>query len=223
MKGKEHYDISTEFIISDQAVTSINETYANGTLSLINEDTNNSISTDKETLLIVEDNVELRFFLRTIFISYFNVIEATNGNSGIEKSKQFLPDIIICDVMMPQKDGIEMLQELREEITTSHIPIVLLTAKSTIESKLAGMKFGADDYITKPFSATFLKARIFNLLEQRKSCKHCIVQVCNLPYRHKLSNRLNFQPPPNYPPMTKSLWTPYYRLSINILITATSW
>lgn len=168
LKGKEHYDISTEFIISDQAVTSINETYANGTLSLINEDTNNSISTDKETLLIVEDNVELRFFLRTIFISYFNVIEATNGNSGIEKSKQFLPDIIICDVMMPQKDGIEMLQELREEITTSHIPIVLLTAKSTIESKLAGMKFGADDYITKPFSATFLKARIFNLLEQRK-------------------------------------------------------
>ena len=168
LKGKEHYDISTEFIISDQAVTSINETYANGALSLINEDTNNSISTDKETLLIVEDNAELRFFLRTIFTPYFNVIEATNGNSGIEKSKQFLPDIIISDVMMPQKDGIEMLHELREEITTSHIPIVLLTAKSTIESKLAGMKFGADDYITKPFSATFLKARIFNLLEQRK-------------------------------------------------------
>ena len=91
-----------------------------------------------------------------------------NGNSGIEKSKQFLPDIIISDVMKPQKDGIKMLHGLREEITTSHIPIVLLTAKSTIESKLAGMKFGADDYITKPFSATFLKARIFNLLEQRK-------------------------------------------------------
>lgn len=64
-----------------------------------------------------------------------------------------MPDIIISDVMMPEKDGIEMVRELREEMTTSHIPIVMLTAKSTIESKIEGMKLGADDYITKPFSA----------------------------------------------------------------------
>ena len=78
------------------------------------------------------------------------------------------PDIIVSDVMMPEMDGIEMVRALREEMTTSHIPIVLLTAKSNIESKIEGMELGADDYITKPFSAAYLKARIFNLLEQRK-------------------------------------------------------
>ncbi len=73
-----------------------------------------------------------------------------------------------------------MVRELREEMTTSHIPIVMLTAKSTIESKIEGMKLGADDYITKPFSAAYLKARIFNLLEQRKNYRHCIAPVCCL-------------------------------------------
>ena len=81
---------------------------------------------------------------------------------------KYLPDIIISDVMMPEKDGIEMVRELREEMNTSHIPIVMLTAKSTIESRIEGMKSGADDYITKPFSAAYLKARIFNLVDQRK-------------------------------------------------------
>ena len=106
--------------------------------------------------------------MKTIFIQYFNVIEAENGNLGLEKSKTFLPDIIISDVMMPEKDGIQLIQALREDINTSHIPIILLTAKSTIESKIQGMEYGADDYITKPFSAAYLKARTFNLLEQRK-------------------------------------------------------
>ena len=77
---------------------------------------------------------------------------------------KFLPDIIISDVMMPEKDGIAMTRELRADMTTSHIPIVLLTAKSSIESKLEGLEYGADDYITKPFSATYLKARVKNLL-----------------------------------------------------------
>lgn len=96
------------------------------------------------------------------------MIEAENGKSGLEKSKNCQPDIIVSDVMMPGMDGIEMVRALREDITTSHIPIVLLTAKSNTESKIEGMKQGADDYITKPFSAAYLKARIFNLLEQRK-------------------------------------------------------
>lgn len=116
----------------------------------------------------MEDNQELRFFLKTIFVQYFNVIEAENGKVGLEKSKTYQPDIIVSDVMMPEMDGIELVHALREEMTTSHIPIVLLTAKSTIESKIEGMQQGADDYITKPFSAAYLKARIINLLEQRK-------------------------------------------------------
>ena len=81
---------------------------------------------------------------------------------------KFVPYIIISDVMMPEKDGIEMTRELRADMTTSHIPIILLTAKTTIESKLEGLEYGADDYITKPFSATYLQARVENLLSQRK-------------------------------------------------------
>ena len=96
------------------------------------------------------------------------MIEAENGIIGLEKSKKYLPDIIISDVMMPEKDGIEMVRELREDMSTSHIPIVMLTAKSTIESRIEGLESGADDYITKPFSAAYLKARIFNLIDQRK-------------------------------------------------------
>ena len=82
--------------------------------------------------------------------------------------KRQVPDIIISDVMMPEKDGIEMTRELRADMTTSHIPIILLTAKTTIESKLEGLEYGADDYITKPFVSTYLEARVENLLSQRK-------------------------------------------------------
>ena len=118
-------------------------------------------------MLLVEDNQELRTFLRTIFSPVYRVIEAVDGMDGWSKALKFVPDIIISDVMMPEKDGIEMTKELRADMTTSHIPIVLLTAKTSIESKLEGLEYGADDYITKPFSATYLKARVENLLAQR--------------------------------------------------------
>ena len=91
---------------------------------------------------------------------------------GWNKALKYLPDIIISDVMMPEKDGIEMTRELRADMTTSHIPIILLTAKTTIESKLEGLEYGADDYITKPFSATYLQARVENLLIQRKKLQN---------------------------------------------------
>ena len=119
-------------------------------------------------MLLVEDNSELRIFLRSIFASEYRIVEAANGVEGLDKALKFLPDIIISDVMMPEKDGIAMTRELRADMTTSHIPIVLLTAKSSIESKLEGLEYGADDYITKPFSATYLKARVKNLLAQRQ-------------------------------------------------------
>lgn len=117
---------------------------------------------------MVEDNSELRIFLRSIFSSKYRIVEAADGMEGWSKALKFLPDIIISDVMMPEKDGIAMTRELRADMTTSHIPIVLLTAKSSIESKLEGLEYGADDYITKPFSATYLKARVKNLLAQRQ-------------------------------------------------------
>ena len=119
-------------------------------------------------MLLVEDNQELRVFLRSIFASNYRVVEAADGMEGWSKALKYVPDIIISDVMMPEKDGIEMTRELRADMTISHIPIILLTAKTTIESKLEGLEYGADDYITKPFSATYLQARVENLLSQRK-------------------------------------------------------
>jgi len=119
-------------------------------------------------MLLVEDNSELRLFLRSIFAPEYRIVEAADGMQGWSKALKFLPDIIVSDVMMPEKDGISMMRELRADMTTSHIPIVLLTAKTSIESKLEGLEYGADDYITKPFSATYLKARVRNLLVQRQ-------------------------------------------------------
>lgn len=118
--------------------------------------------------MLVEDNTELRTFLRSIFASEFRVVEAANGAEGLEKALSLVPDIIISDVMMPEKDGLQMMRELHDNMTTSHIPMVLLTAKTAIESMLEGLEYGADDYITKPFSATYLKARVRNILERRK-------------------------------------------------------
>ena len=167
-KGKEHFDETAEFILSDYVVSDTSPAYAGNQFSSLTGNEEENLNNEKETILIVEDNQELRFFIRTIFAQYFNVIEAENGNIGLEKSKLYMPDIIISDVMMPEKDGIAMTRELRADMTTSHIPIVLLTAKTSIESKLEGLEYGADDYITKPFSATYLKARVKNLLTQRQ-------------------------------------------------------
>ena len=160
LKGKDHYTENVEFIISDS-------------VEVKSEDPGETVpeheekSGESKTMLLVEDNLELRYFLRSIFISQFNVIEATNGAEGLDKALKFMPDIIISDIMMPEKDGIMMTRELRANMVTSHIPVVLLTAKTDMDSKLQGMEKGADDYITKPFSATYLKARVENILAQR--------------------------------------------------------
>ena len=187
LKGKEHYNSSVEFILEDSAAPLSMERIvdiANSSLqteaaivdapdlkvSAAKEEAEDSSS--KELMLLVEDNQELRSFLRSIFASTYRVVEASDGMEGWSKALKYLPDIIISDVMMPEKDGIEMTRELRADMTTSHIPIILLTAKTTIESKLEGLEYGADDYITKPFSATYLQARVENLLMQRKKLQN---------------------------------------------------
>ena len=176
LKGKEHYDETVEFLQDD---TTVGMGVAEQVTDILSEVPNQSEEeslpdetgedTDaKGTMLLVEDNSELRLFLRSIFASEYRIVEAVDGMQGWSKALKFLPDIIISDVMMPEKDGIAMTRELRADMTTSHIPIVLLTAKTSIESKLEGLEYGADDYITKPFSATYLKARVKNLLTQRQ-------------------------------------------------------
>jgi signal transduction histidine kinase/ligand-binding sensor domain-containing protein/DNA-binding response OmpR family regulator len=122
---------------------------------------------DRPSILIVEDDDELRRFLRSILSDEYRLQEAADGTQGWAKACETLPDIIISDIMMPGMGGVELLRKIKNNLDTSHIPVVLLTAKTTIESQLEGLACGADDYITKPFDVSYFRARIRNLLEQR--------------------------------------------------------
>ena len=122
-------------------------------------------------ILVVEDNKDLRSFIRENLSPEFQVSEAENGTSGLKIAQSKLPDLIISDIMMSGMDGIEFCRMLKEDERTSHIPVIMLTAKSTKEDRIEGLKQGADDYILKPFSMDELKVRISNLLEQREKLK----------------------------------------------------
>jgi DNA-binding response OmpR family regulator/two-component sensor histidine kinase len=184
LKGREHYDETVEILQSDLNVSGVDSPSVTMSEShASHEDVHpeeGDLSSVKSLMLLVEDNAELRLFLRSIFASDYRVVEAANGVEGFDKALNLVPDIIISDVMMPEKDGLEMMKELRSEMTTSHIPMILLTAKTAIESKLEGLEYGADDYITKPFSATYLKARVKNILLRRQKLQEL--------YREQLMN-----------------------------------
>ncbi len=123
---------------------------------------------ERQTILIVEDNRELRSFLKTALSYQYDVLEAENGREALDLAKNCIPDMIITDLMMPEMNGLELAKAIKEDINISHIPLVLLTAKTDMESKLEALQYGVDDYITKPFSSAYLEARIENLLKLRK-------------------------------------------------------
>lgn len=123
----------------------------------------------ENTLLIVEDNREILQFLEKKFAEFFRVFTASDGAEGISIAVEQIPDLIISDVMMPKKDGIELLESLKKDERTSHIPIILLTAKSAIEDRIRGLEKGADRYLRKPFIIDELWAHIRSLLESRKN------------------------------------------------------
>lgn len=122
-------------------------------------------------VLVVEDNDDIRNFLRLTLQPKYRVFEAIDGETGIEKATEIVPDIIICDVMMPGKDGFEVTKVLKKQEKTSHIPIVLLTAKAGVENRIAGLEIGADAYVPKPFSSEELHARVKNLIDGRRKLK----------------------------------------------------
>ena len=118
-------------------------------------------------LLIVEDNDDLRQFLVSILQSDYDAMQASNGREGLEKAQSEQPDFILTDVMMPEMDGLEMVHRIKADQNISHIPIVILSAKASMDDRLEGLRAGVNDYITKPFSATYLKQRMANIIQNQ--------------------------------------------------------
>ena len=126
------------------------------------------VGEDRFRILVVEDNLDMQKFLYNELSESFNVILAQNGEEGLMISKENLPDLIVSDIMMPEMDGLELCKLIKGNEITSHIPVILLTAKSGTESEISGLEMGADDYITKPFNLAVLKLKVKNILENRK-------------------------------------------------------
>ena len=124
------------------------------------------------SILVVDDNADIRYYLRTLLSDRFYVLEAADGQLGLKIAREMVPDIVVSDVMMPVMDGLEFCQRLKEDTVTSHIPVILLTARDTEAQQMEGYEHGADAYLTKPFSADLLIARIYNLVKSRQQLRY---------------------------------------------------
>src|SRR5690606_8915047 len=122
----------------------------------------------KPHILIAEDNDELRNYISLEFRNQFNILEAKNGQQALEIALEKSPDLIISDILMPVKNGIELCNEIKSNLETSHIPFIMLTAKTTVNDQIEGIETGADVYITKPFSFRFLVAQVNQIIESRQ-------------------------------------------------------
>lgn len=134
-------------------------------LSIVNEPEE---ETSKPIVLIVEDNQDVRDYIKLQLSDTYSIVEAANGKDGINEAKAFVPDVVICDVMMPIMNGMDCCRSLKQELQTSHIPVLMLTAYGMDEQKIDAYNCGADGYLTKPFATDVLLARLANLIENRK-------------------------------------------------------
>lgn len=153
---------------------------------------NLGIGHKKVSVLIIDDNPEILNYLNDILSQDYEILQAENGQEGIDKAMDKIPDLIVSDVMMPVKDGIALCKELKTNINTSHIPIILLTARTSTVFEIDGLENGADDYITKPFNAQVVKARITSLLENREKIKaHFLNKVRFEPTNQDIQNSVD--------------------------------
>ncbi len=130
-------------------------------------------------ILIVEDNSDVRFYIRGHLESSCSILEAANGNEGLQTAIEKIPDLIISDVMMPEMDGFEFCKKVKADQRTSHIPVILLTARAASQDKIDGLETGADDYVIKPFDARELQVRVKNLIAQREKLRIYYLQILN--------------------------------------------
>jgi signal transduction histidine kinase/CheY-like chemotaxis protein len=152
------------------------------------ESTLNGNEGGKEIILVVEDSDDMREYIKVTLDPVYTVVEAVDGKEGLEKAKTLIPDLIVSDIMMPKMDGYELCKTLKSERQTSHIPVILLTAKASEEHIVAGLETGADDYVTKPFSMTILTARIKNLIDLRRQLQQNVHREMSLkPIKTKVS------------------------------------
>lgn len=165
--GKDHFSTDEIFQGQDTGLDEVKYTHD------LNDDHKKNLrlgvlDIKKPLVLVVEDNYELRNFLTNKLSEVYRVAEAVNGEDALSKSQEMNPDIIISDIMMPKMDGVELCAAIKRNMITCHIPVILLTAKADIDSKLEGLRSGADDYLAKPFNEEELMVRIDNLLRQRQ-------------------------------------------------------
>jgi signal transduction histidine kinase/ligand-binding sensor domain-containing protein/DNA-binding response OmpR family regulator len=174
--GSDHYkQKEAAFVEAPQTASPIEKPIEQQLLAQV-ENTGSNQNPEVPLVLLVEDNDELRTFIKTQLSGYYRVETARDGEEGLQKAIALVPDLIVSDIMMPKMDGLQMLDKIKTDINTSHIPVVLLSARYSIESQIEGLRYGADHYITKPFNNEFLIASIDNLLQQRKKLFDALVE-----------------------------------------------
>ncbi|QKJ30768.1 response regulator [Mucilaginibacter mali] len=173
--GNQHFNASQVIFTDEPAIGIVaHEADAGVPLSVISQSHGHGPAVP--LLLLVEDNAELRSFLSIQLSELYRVETAANGEEGLRKANELLPDLILSDVMMPVMDGLEMLDKLKNTQATSHIPVIILSARHSVENQVQGLKYGADYYITKPFQNEFLLAAVQNLLDRRRRMFDGIVE-----------------------------------------------
>ena len=139
--------------------------------NLLSQESIPLVNQEKAMILIIEDNKDMQFYLSDILSRYCTITTAANGEMGLKKAFELIPDVIVCDIMMPKKDGFEVVDLLKNDPRTSHIPVLMLTALDSVENKVKGLKTGANDYITKPFVSDLLILKIRNALHHSEKLK----------------------------------------------------
>lgn len=194
--GKEHLeeneiekDIEPYFINYDDAKIYTNE--ADELTQLKSEEKFSNVKKEY-SILLIEDNPEIRLFLKSRLQNQYEIFETDNGNDGLNKAYEFVPDIIISDILMPGKDGMKLTEILKNDIRTSHIPIIILTAKGSMEQQIAGLKINVDAYIVKPFNIHYLEETIRNLTKNREILRdHYTSELPNDSTRNNTSKKID--------------------------------